>query len=266
MDRIVSKMSKSHERVWSRGVDRSFSREELEKFLRVIENDKQKTIFMLMAYTGLRVGECARVHISDLSLSSEHPQIRIENIKTKVIDHIDIIPKMCKVLEEYIETRKEKIEWNEGYIFYTTRFDRRGHMSENVIRVLFREYAIKAGLNDTYYTIQAVGNQKAKKDGTRTLHRLSCHSLRHFYGTSIWNQTKDLVKLQKLMRHRNLKSTQVYVNHTQKELRDTMLDVFESEELLGSRITTDTMPPETIRLAKALWEIQKSSASYKVFK
>lgn len=241
-------MGKSHERIWSRGVDRSFSKEELDKFLRVIENDKHRTIFMLMAYTGLRVGECARVHISDLSLDSEHPQIRIKNIKTAVIDHIDLVPTIQKVLREYIHNHKDKIDWNDGYLFYTTKLGDRGHMCDGVIRVLFRNYAEKAGLNDVYYTVYATDNQRAKKDRTRALHRLSTHSLRHYYGTSIWNQTKDLVKLQKLMRHRNLKSTQVYVNHTQKELRDTMLQVFE-----GGQLDAPTIAPEFLQFAKELW-------------
>lgn len=217
------------DRKWSRGVDRAFSKEDLDKFLSIVDNPKHRLCFMLQAYAGLRIGEACAVNLRDVQLDCPEPHLVVRNIKTGVVDRIPLIPKLQNELRGYIEIHKPQIVYHEGYLVYSKNLAKTTHVISVAMRNTFRRYLKKANLDEPYWIIQSTGGQCKGHNVKRKLYRLSTHSLRHFYGTSIWKETKDLAKLQRLMRHKNLKSTQVYINITNVELADTLNHVFEED-------------------------------------
>jgi integrase len=73
-----------------------------------------------------------------------------------------------------------------------------------------------------------IGNGKYKE---RRLFRLTTHSLRHYYIDKVYKSCKDPLKTQKLARHQDFKSTQVYIHLKQEDIDKTLKDVFENENI-----------------------------------
>ena len=48
--------------------------------------------------------------------------------------------------------------------------------------------------------------------GKPELRQIRLYDLRHFYGTMLYQKTKDIVHVQRKMGHRNIKNTLVYID------------------------------------------------------
>ena len=97
------------------------------------------------------------------------------------------------------------------------------NISSNWLRKEFREVINKCGLSDVY----ADSEERYSKRQNRHLHRLTTHSLRHYFITKVYSNTKNPIHKQKLARHIDFKSTQVYIHSTKEELCGSLKDTFE---------------------------------------
>ena len=61
------------------------------------------------------------------------------------------------------------------------------------------------------------GKSKIEKNN-----KISPHTLRHFFGTSIYENTNDLVLTQEAMRHSDLSTTRRYVHINQKKIQEAL--------------------------------------------
>jgi len=55
-------------------------------------------------------------------------------------------------------------------------------------------------------------NKIAERLGKPELKQIRLYDLRHFYGTTLYHKTKDIVYVQRKMGHRNLKNTLIYID------------------------------------------------------
>ncbi|MBI4918837.1 site-specific integrase [archaeon] len=236
--KLISKLSAVRKKRFKRNkitkygnLSRSFSDSELSRFFNCCTHKKAHLAFYLMAHLGLRVGEIVNIKITDLNFTGR--KIRIETEKAKTTDFLYLHDRVRKILLDWVQKFQQEIKEHSGYILFSeSLFHKRNHISPHWLRKEFREICVLANLNETYGQAEDQPNQIRRKDGQgRTLYRLTTHSLRHYYITHIYKKCKNPVITQRLARHQDFKSTQVYINITQDEIDKTMQEVFETNEI-----------------------------------
>lgn len=157
--------------------------EEIKKMVKNCEERKMQIAILLSATSGLRLGEIVKIKASDIN--ANRGQIRIEG-KGKRERWTIIDEKVIEMLRKYWKEEREKIEGNE-YIFAKRNYI--GHLRSDYISREMRKVIEKAKLRN--YTI---------------------HSLRHYFATSVYNQTKDIEYVSKLLGHENIITTEKYIH------------------------------------------------------
>lgn len=144
-------------------------------------NLKHKTIICLLYSTGLRVGEL-------LSLRPEHIDgkrniIYVVNGKGGKDRPVPLDPKLLDLLRKYWQEYKPQC----GYVFQG-QFE--PQYSERSINQFLKKYANQAGI-------------------TKQIH---AHLLRHSYATHVLESGGDIGILQKLLGHKDAKTTHIYAH------------------------------------------------------
>lgn len=123
-----------------------------------------------------------------LQLTPKHMnggKIRITEFKTGKTQRFDMNPDIYLIVEKYINDMK--ISENE-YIFHTFR---------NTFKPLTRQQA--------YNIIQELKNKIGIK------YEVGCHSLRKSFGRFIYDETKDIYLVQRLLQHSSPRITEQYI-------------------------------------------------------
>jgi len=204
-------------------LSKAFSDTELAIFFQNCTNKKSKLAFMCQAYLGLRVGEVVEMLLSDIDTKKHKLLVRTE--KARTLDELYIHEQIRTELYEWIELKRERIEQSGGYIFFS-EISGRKNISPNWLRNKFRYTITKSNLDEVY--AKSVESYPNKKE--RVLHRLSTHSLRHYFITRVYRSTKNPIHTQKLARHLDFKSTQVYIHTNKEELNNSMKNTFGEQD------------------------------------
>lgn len=163
------------------------SKEEMIRLLRAIENLKHKTMIMLGYACGLRVSEIIGLKLKDMD--EDRRLLHIRRAKGKKDRIVSLSPVMMVMLREYKSKYKTKEYLFEGQApgtMYSTR------SLESIITAAKE----KAGI---------------KKAG-------SMHMLRHSFATHLLDRGTDVVFIQKLLGHNDIKTTLRYLHVTNKDM------------------------------------------------
>ena len=188
--------------------------ETAELFIEKHWNDKMAYIAALLAATsGLRSGEIRALKRADIgdelfavkTKSGETKNVYLLHInhgwnykdglkapKNGEADTVHLLPEIRELLLELLETNTHKIETSEKFIFWGIRKDRPCG-PQRLLKGLHR--AIK----------------DAKIDVTGR--KIDMHSFRHLSGSELVKATGDIRKVQKALRHKSVKATQIYIDH-----------------------------------------------------
>jgi integrase/recombinase XerD len=158
-----------------------FSQEEVKRLFNATDNVKHKTILMVTYAGGLRVNEVAHLKVNDID--SDRMQIRVRQGKGRKDRYTLLSPKVLKRLQEYWRTYRPK-DW---------LFPSRRKVSPICTS-----------------TIQRVFKQSKKKAGIQK--EASVHTLRHSFATHLLEQGVNLFVIQKLLGHKYIQSTLVYLH------------------------------------------------------
>ncbi len=140
---------------------------------------RERAIFALMAFMGLRVGEVRNLNLSDIKDG------RIILRKTKG-HRGDIVPMVHRAIEPAINAYlKERRPTDSEALFTSTR----GRISVDWLKHL-----IKNEFNDNGFP------------------QFHCHSLRRFYANAMYRAGVSLVDMQDNMRHKSVETTRRYLN------------------------------------------------------
>jgi integrase/recombinase XerD len=164
---------------------RVLSKEEIIRLLKAIENIKHKTMIMLGYACGLRVSEITRLEIKDVD--EDRRLLFIRRAKGKKDRVVSLSPVMLVMLREYrLKYKPEKYLFEGQYkgTAYSTR------SLESIIKAAKE----KAGIS---------------KSG-------SMHMLRHSFATHLLEKGTDVVFIQKLLGHKDIKTTMRYLHVTNK--------------------------------------------------
>jgi len=137
-------------------------------------NLKSKAIFMTLATSGMRVGECLELTWDDIDLSSNPPiiSIKAENTKTKNPRHVFVSP----------ETRDVLIQWKtsqEDYIKNRKRTSKKNKNPEKIFPFTYQNTCVM------WWTMLRNANDKKGKsfaeDKDHGRHTYHIHTLRKFF-------------------------------------------------------------------------------------
>ena len=177
------------------------SKERIADLINAIENVKHKTIIMLTYACGLRVSEVVSLKVKNID--GQRKTIFIERAKGKKDRVLSLNPNMLIMLREYYKQYKPKEYLFEG------QFENE-HLSERSMQQVIQKAKRKAGI------IQ---------DG-------SMHMLRHSFATHLLDKGIDVVFIQKLLGHSNIKNTLRYLHVTNKDLVHILSPLEDIEGLL----------------------------------
>jgi integrase/recombinase XerD len=163
------------------------SKEEMIRLLKAIENLKHKTMIMLGYACGLRVSEITGLEKRDLD--EDRRVLLIRKAKGKKDRIVSLSPVMLVVLREYLVKYKP-----EKYLF-EGQYKRTAYSSRSLELII-----------------------KAAKDKAKILKTGSMHMLRHSFATHLLEKGTDVVFIQKLLGHNDLKTTLRYLHVTNKDL------------------------------------------------
>lgn len=164
------------------------NRNEIINLIEKTENLKHKLIIELLYSTGLRLSECVNLKYSNIDLSEGIGWVRSGKGSK---DRIFIISEIFKKdLLYYIENTKSNTK---GYIFLVNG----KKMSTRGIQYAIKTAAKRAGI---------------EKD-------VHVHTLRHSFATHLLENGVDIRKIQKLLGHSNLQTTQIYTQVSSEEIK-----------------------------------------------
>ena len=156
------------------------SKEEVKQLMDITANLKHRALLMLIYSAGLRLGEARRLKASDID--SSRMLVRVQQAKGFKDRYSILSPKALELLREYWKKYRPVV-----WLFET----RRGkQMSQSAVGIAFRKALRKAGIR--------------KQTGI--------HGLRHSFATHLLEQGVSLPLIQKLLGHRSLKTTSVYLH------------------------------------------------------
>jgi len=133
---------------------------------------------------GLRVSECTSLKRTHLKLNSDLIQVRGKGRKDRLVPIGEVA---LDQLTRYLDLLRPQLAraWSKEFVFLTkngTPFTRQGLYS------LVKKYARLAGLNS----------------------EVSPHTLRHSYATHLLSGNAQLIEVQRLLGHADIRSTQIY--------------------------------------------------------
>lgn len=153
---------------------------------RAVYHKKQEVrdlaIITLLASSGIRVSECAGLDISDVNFRKKYLTVVRKGDKKDVVYFSD---EAAAYLQDYMEERKQikAISGSEDALFLSSRKQR---MNVRTIEVLV----------DKYGKLTQVGK------------KVTCHTLRRTFGTSLYKETDDILAVANALGHENVTTTQ----------------------------------------------------------
>lgn len=166
------------------------SRQELKQLFDSVDNLKHRTIFITAYAAGLRLSEVAHLRVNDID--SDRMQIRVQQGKGKKDRYTLLSERLLQRLREYWRIYRPK-QW------------------------LFPG---QSGVKPISITcIQRVFKEARNK--TSISKPITMHTLRHSFATHLLEQGVDIYTIQKLLGHKYLQSTVVYL-HLQQPMANTV--------------------------------------------
>lgn len=201
-------------------INKGFTEAELERFWPCVTNRKAKLVFQLMACLGLRVSEACRLRKEDIDLSGRRVWVR--SAKGSRPTMFFLHDAIYYPLREFL--REERSD--SPFLFPKTQAgNRHVYLSPNWVRAEFRKAVGAAGLDFCY----AESTERHARP-CRHLHRLTTHSLRHYFCRKCAIALNgDFRLLQQLSRHRDPKNVQRYCWVSQEETDQALEKVFSEE-------------------------------------
>ncbi len=167
------------------------SRKEIDDLLDNTENEKHRLLIECLYSTGLRLSECINLRYIDLDLNDCIGWVRMgKGAKDRIFIISDIFKK--DLLEYRQNNRKSGFDEND-YIFSVNG----RKMTPRAIQKAIKISAKRAGI---------------KKD-------VHVHTLRHSFATHLLEDGVDVRKIQKLLGHSNLQTTQIYTQVSSEEIK-----------------------------------------------
>ncbi|SHG95119.1 tyrosine-type recombinase/integrase [Tepidibacter thalassicus] len=182
-------------------------KDEIKKFFNCIKKEtnnfyklRNLSIFSLMLYSGLRVSEIVNINLNDLDYAIKHEILSIigKGNKERKIPLIkeELLQGSLKYLYDYYKERI-KIKAQTNALFISSKKYR---ITTRGIQMLVKKYSKSANLN---------------KD-------ITPHKLRHTFATHLIKNGADIRRVQELLGHSSISTTQIYTHIKIEDLKNTL--------------------------------------------
>lgn len=166
------------------------SRKEIKQMIEVTSNLKHKLLITVLYSSGLRVSECLSLRINHIL--SENRSGIIRRGKGNKDRFFKLSEFAVNLVNKHLEKRKD----NNLYLFN----DHQGHLSVRSAQVIVKKAAKKAGIR----------------------RRVFCHALRSSFATHLIEDKVPITTVQKLLGHKNIKTTLGYLNTSSRFMDDVV--------------------------------------------
>ncbi len=164
---------------------RAMNPDDVRKLLRVIEDIRDRALFLLLLRTGMRIGEALGLRLNDLDIKGRKVHL-FEGEKNSMGRVVYLSDDALFGLKLWLRRRDQSQE----FVFYGQSH---GHLCYSTGRGLFVKYLQKAGLDQKGYTV---------------------HCLRHTFASELLNAGMRLECLQQLLGHQDIEVTRRYARLT----------------------------------------------------
>lgn len=164
------------------------NKSEILKIIDSVDNQKHKLIIYLTYSGWLRVSEVVNLKVKDLDFENNLINIRLSKGNK---DRITLLSEKIKNdLQEFIKFKKMN-----DYVFDSYNWNK---LTTRTLQKIFKNWVKNCNLNPDY----------------------SFHSLRHSFATHLLENGTDIRYIQELLGHSNIKTTQIYTQVMNKNLKN----------------------------------------------
>jgi integrase/recombinase XerD len=164
---------------------RAMNPADVRKLLCVIEDIRDRALFLVLLRTGMRIGELLGLKVNDLDIRERKIHL-FEGEKNSMGRVVYLSDDALFAIKLWLRRRDK----NKEFIFYGRS---NGHLCYSTGRGLFVKYLKKAGLDQKSYTV---------------------HCLRHTFASELLNAGMRLECLQQLLGHQDIEVTRRYARLT----------------------------------------------------
>jgi integrase/recombinase XerD len=164
---------------------RAINPADMRKLLCVIEDIRDRALFLLLLRTGIRIGEALGLRLNDLDIKGRKVHL-YEGEKNSMGRVVYLSDDALFAIKLWLRQRNK----NKEFVFYGQS---NGHLCYSSGRGLFVKYLKKAGLEQKGYTV---------------------HCLRHTFASELLNAGMRLECLQQLLGHQDIEVTRRYARLT----------------------------------------------------
>ena len=160
------------------------------------EAKRDRAMLELMYATGLRVTELVSLDLEDVQLEGEKPYVRLIG-KGNRERQIPLLDQPVQEVRDYSQFARPRLvgERDETALFVNRRGER---LTRQGFWLILRGYAMDAGIKG----------------------RVTPHTLRHSFATHMLRGGMDIHKVQELLGHANISTTQVYTQVSREHIRE----------------------------------------------
>ncbi len=164
---------------------RAMNPSDVRKLLWVIDDVRDRALFLLLLRTGIRIGEALGLRLNDLEIRQRKVHL-YEGEKNSMGRVVYLSDDALFAIKLWLRRRKKDKE----FVFYGQS---NGYLCYSTGRYLFMQYLKKAGLDQKGYTV---------------------HCLRHTFASELLNAGMRLECLQQLLGHQDIEVTRRYARLT----------------------------------------------------
>jgi len=158
---------------------------------------RNRLIIRLLAQTGVRRGELVNIKIQDIN--REKRTIRIDSEKRSGYRTVTYDTSLKTPLQIWIDTKRKHGYGDSGNWLFPSNQD--GHITGHAVNEAVKKAADTAGIQDSYGKDQRGYDQ----------HKITAHSLRHYYALQSARNGMKAAFLRKLLGHTDISITQIYL-------------------------------------------------------
>lgn len=198
-----------------------YNKDELKKFLDVAKNTnlKKYALFRLLAYSGMRIGECLALTWHDLDYKNN--TIAINKTLARTNNGIKIQTPKTKASNRVISLDNETIQ-----VLKMWQLEQRKQLLKVGINAMDSKQLIFSNGKNSFIivpTVRLAIKQIAKKAG---IHSITTHGFRHTHATLLFASGLDIKQVQARLGHSNVQTTLNIYTHAMKEKQDKIGDEF----------------------------------------
>ena len=198
-----------------------YTKDELKKFLDVAKNTdlKKYTLFRLLAFSGMRVGECLALTWHDLNYKNNTIAINKTLARTK--NGIKIQTPKTKASNRVVSLDNETIQ-----VLKAWQLEQRKQLLKLGINAVNKHQLIFSNGKNSFIivpTVRLAIKQIAKKAG---LYPITTHGFRHTHATLLFASGLDIKQVQARLGHSNVQTTLNIYTHAIQDKQDKIGDEF----------------------------------------